>query len=214
MRRPAAVACLAALIACSPPASRARDPQTENPPKVQPAVSHPVADGELVDTDHDDVPDVCDWCPREPGINRVDHPFGRGCPYVDCFGGSDDLSISFARNQTDPPAQLEVVAHQLEVSSRIVIVGHASADEKDPERISEERAQKVMNRLVSGGIDASQLEAHGAGADVSTSGASAWRVDLVQAHWCQRTRAWDPVSRDVHAAPRGELSSCLQRLRL
>jgi hypothetical protein len=43
------------------------------------------------DADRDGAKDACDHCPLEPGINRPDHPHGRGCPYIDAFGASGKL---------------------------------------------------------------------------------------------------------------------------
>jgi hypothetical protein len=152
------------------------------------------------------VPDVCDWCPGQPGIDRVDHPTGRGCPYIDCFG-EIDVEIPFARNRSDPPS-VTTIAGAMKTYGRVFVVGHAAADERDPTQLAEARAQSVVAALVAAGMDASALEAH-AGSNVLAG--SAGRVLVAPSAWCSRERAWDETSHEIRIVPRGELPSCPPR---
>jgi outer membrane protein OmpA-like peptidoglycan-associated protein len=137
-----------------------------NPPvvsKPSPTVAQPVD----VDSDHDGVPDACDYCPREPGYDRPDHPYGRGCPYIDSFGDSGEflrVPIVFGKNQASTHVVLTDIATEMQKrSNHFFVVGHATADETDPEALALRRAQTIATALAAAGVDPSKLEVHSAG---------------------------------------------------
>jgi outer membrane protein OmpA-like peptidoglycan-associated protein len=128
----------------------------------------------LPDRDRDSVPDAMDHCPDEPGAPHPD-PIRNGCPGLVRVEGSQirilqQLFFATNRDRILPRSYplLQAVAHALEASPmivRVAIEGHTD-DVGDDARnldLSQRRANSVMQWLISHGIDASRLEAHGYG---------------------------------------------------
>lgn len=143
----------------------------------------------LADRDDDGVPDVCDWCPGEPGINRGDHFYGRGCPFVDAFHSEGDairaLSVALGASgawrvfdangvyrygaapaPSKLPRPIDHVAHAMNGAAglRFFVIGHAAPNEPDPEAAARRRAQAVVEALVAAGVPRNRLLERSAGA--------------------------------------------------
>ena len=120
-----------------------------------------------LDDDRDGIADVCDRCPREPGeppdgcprkvtievqtIRIVMHPqFGRG----------SDLIKPESMPILDEVANVLKANPQIELLS---VVGHSSLDEGKGTGLSERRAQRVRDALVSRGVEPFRLIIKGMG---------------------------------------------------
>ncbi|HEY8091487.1 MAG TPA: OmpA family protein [Polyangiaceae bacterium] len=127
------------------------------------------------DDDHDGVPNAVDACPYEPGPADSD-PHRSGCrSFVGIIVSPSVVQVTarvaFARAQAKlhPGAKpvLDDIVAALAAHPDIVkmeVQGHASADEPDPQRLSESRARGVLARLVASGVDPARLVARGYGA--------------------------------------------------
>lgn len=170
------------------------------------------------DADRDGAKDVCDHCPMEQGINRPDHPHGRGCPYIDAFADSGEFlrgkAVLFARDSAKLPPRapeaLGPVASEMTKQPahlRFFVIGHATPEERDPEGLSERRAAEVVAALVALGVDRARLEPHGAGASHPVfsgepRGADATksrRVELDIDYNHARPRHWSAERKQVEA---------------
>jgi hypothetical protein len=177
-------------------------PQPQNQPVL---VSTMAAAPVEIDSDNDGVPDVCDHCPREPGVNSADHPYGRGCPWIDAFVGEHDalypLGPKFRRGSATVSGDLADVIREMQTkpADRFFVIGHASEDEPDPVALGLRRAEAVASMLEAGGVSRSRLEIHSAGATHPELGDSVARrrvtFDLFHDH--ARRRAWDEARHDV-----------------
>lgn len=166
----------------------------EVPPQVPAAPARPVAELQVavpqeaaviveekapppppVDTDQDGIPDDVDACPGEPGTASAD-PSKNGCRAFVGIVVTGDIrvleTVRFAwgasRVLPESTALLEEVAKVLQEHPEIAkvrVAGHASGDEKNGKRLSEQRAKAVVAALTKSGIDAARLEAVGRGAD-------------------------------------------------
>jgi outer membrane protein OmpA-like peptidoglycan-associated protein len=129
-----------------------------------------------VDYDDDGVPDVSDACPREPGGASAD-PKQSGCPqFIKRVTGSTEIQI-LKRIQFDTGratikqssfAILDEIVKLLKANPdvhRLSIEGHTDdrgAIEMN-RKLSQDRADSVMQYLTTHGIDAGRVEAHGSG---------------------------------------------------
>lgn len=121
-----------------------------------------------LDNDQDGVVDVCDQCPNDWG------PPPNGCRGELLIQPSEIRIIPrvmFARNSVQIPpageAEIELMARVLQQHRdllRIAVRGHTAANERRPRQLSQERAQRVLERLVAYGVDRSRLviESYGA----------------------------------------------------
>ncbi len=190
-----------------------------------------------LDDDGDGIADVCDKCPREPeyydGYQDDD-----GCPdmpkhvlvditvkivlRVPFEAGSARLDPNWVPRLTDL-----VETHKKHPEfERIAVVGHASPDERNAERLSAARATEVLRTLVKLGMPSTMLEAHGAAArSPAAEGASASRrveFSLLRV-WGKVINRWDgkaivevagypdeppPPPRPVHPPVPGEPPRC------
>ena len=128
------------------------------------------------DADADGIPDTEDACPKQPGPRNSD-PKKNGCPTTYTFEGSVikfvqqvHFAIGSATILPDSFKILQDVVNLIKVNpnlKRIAVEGHTdntgSADLN--RRLSQSRAESVMNWLVDHGVDKSRLEAHGYGPD-------------------------------------------------
>ena len=127
------------------------------------------------DTDGDGVPDYRDRCPNSPPGSKVR---ADGCAEGDVR--SVDVStlsadVSFAVNKSDlrPEARqiLDAKAAQIiqlnDVVYDVIVVGHtdSTGSRAYNQGLSERRAASVMNYLISKGVSASVIKAHGEGED-------------------------------------------------
>jgi outer membrane protein OmpA-like peptidoglycan-associated protein len=185
-----------------------------------PAAPHPsdgleraskVSEGPI-DRDGDGVPDVCDWCPGAPGIDRVEHPYGRGCPYTDSFHTEVDdfvqLTVIFPRDATTLGQSVDriVAAMNALPHNKFFVIGHAAPGEHDVDAIAVRRAQVVIEALVAAGIGRERLIEQSAGAShpSDVGGRAEFDVDYDRG----RSRAWDVSSRSTYSVPLGELPTC------
>jgi outer membrane protein OmpA-like peptidoglycan-associated protein len=147
--------------------------------KDVPAGSNPDPDRPgcpLSDRDHDLVPDKVDACPDQPGAPSPD-PKRNGCPgLVEVkngmivilqqvfFATGKDIILPKSFKVLDAVAD---VLKQVQTIKRVAIEGHTDDKGKaDYNRdLSDRRAKSVMAYVISHGIDASRLEAHGYGPD-------------------------------------------------
>jgi outer membrane protein OmpA-like peptidoglycan-associated protein len=128
------------------------------------------------DADADGIPDTEDACPKQPGPRNSD-PKKNGCPTTYTFEGSVikfvqqvHFAIGSATILPDSFKILQDVVNLIKVNpnlKRIAVEGHTdntgAADLN--RRLSQSRAESVMNWLVEHGVDKSRLEAHGYGPD-------------------------------------------------
>src|SRR6185312_4466501 len=128
------------------------------------------------DTDHDGIPDEVDACPTEPGEMSSD-PEKIGCPrYIRRVKGSNEIEVlkriefEFDRSVILPVSYpiLDEMVKLLEANptiKHIDIEGHTDnqGTAEYNQKLSEDRAQSVMNYLVGKGIAASRLSAKGFG---------------------------------------------------
>ena len=127
------------------------------PPPAAPAVQ--------ADADADGVPDARDRCPDTPKGTRVD---ADGCPYkavLELKGVT--FALNSARIDHEAYAVLDEAARILKANPKVTaeVSGHTDASNSDAfnQRLSERRAEAVMNYLVNQGVPAAQLTAKGYG---------------------------------------------------
>jgi len=128
------------------------------------------------DADGDGIPDTEDACPKQPGPRNAD-PKKNGCPTTYTFEGTVikfvqqvHFAIGSATILPDSFNILQDVVNLVKVNpqlKRLAVEGHTdntgAADLN--RRLSQLRAESVMNWLVDHGIDKARLEAHGYGPD-------------------------------------------------
>lgn len=168
------------------------------------------------DGDGDGVKDVCDHCPMQPGIDRPEHPHGRGCPHIDAFADSGEFlrnaTVIFGRDSAKAPPRapeaLRDVASgmvKLPAHIRFFVIGHATPEERDPDALSERRAAEIVSALVALGVDRARLEPHGAGAARPVFSGEprgptlprSRRVELDLSHNHARQRHWSAERKEV-----------------
>ena len=114
------------------------------------------------DQDRDGIADEVDQCPDTPCYFAVDN---NGCPTVATLRIHFDVDKATIRPQSLPKvdnfAQFMLSHPQL----KAVITGHTDSDGSDSYnmRLSQRRAEAVMNRLIALGVSPSRLEARGMG---------------------------------------------------
>jgi len=128
------------------------------------------------DADGDGIPDTEDACPKQPGPRNAD-PKKNGCPTSYTFEGTVikfvqqvHFAIGSATILPDSFQILQDVVNLLKVNpqlKRIAVEGHTdntgAADMN--RRLSQARAESVMNWIAAHGIAQDRLEAHGYGPD-------------------------------------------------
>jgi OOP family OmpA-OmpF porin len=128
------------------------------------------------DADADGIPDTEDACPKQPGQRNTD-PKKNGCPTSYTFEGSVikfvqqvHFAVGSATILSDSFQILQDVVNLIKVNQqlkRLAVEGHTdntgAADLN--RRLSQSRAESVMNWLVEHGVDKGRLEAHGYGPD-------------------------------------------------
>ncbi|MFZ5482889.1 MAG: TolC family outer membrane protein [Pseudomonadota bacterium] len=125
----------------------------------------PAAPAVQADADADGVPDARDRCPETPKGTRVD---ADGCPYKAVL---ELKGVTFALNSAqiahEAYAVLDEAARILKANPKVTaeVSGHTDARNSDAfnQRLSERRAEAVMNYLVNQGVPAGQLTAKGYG---------------------------------------------------
>jgi OmpA-OmpF porin, OOP family len=167
-----AVGAVVAACAPSPP------PLNVPGPTVAHSVSHETpqnkADSDAKDSDGDGIVDRNDACPAEPGQPSTDAEIN-GCPGKVVLETMGDLpilvQIHFAKGKTviaeEATPFIEETIAALKTSpqiARLAVEGHASSDEPAAQRLSLERANAIVARMVAGGIDPARLVAKGFGA--------------------------------------------------
>lgn len=114
----------------------------------------------VTDEDGDGVPDGQDQCPNTPFGADVD---SRGCWSINNINFDSGKSVIKSMYF----AQLDEIASIMNAnpSMRVTIIGHTDSDgdEAYNQKLSEQRAQAVMQYLVSAGVNASRLSAKGMG---------------------------------------------------
>jgi len=127
------------------------------------------------DSDGDGVPDYRDRCPNTPRgqVVRADGCAESDVRSVDVSTLSAD--VSFAVNKSDLRSEarqiLDEKAAQIiqlnDVIFDVIVVGHtdSTGSNKYNQSLSERRAASVMNYLISKGVSASVIKAHGEGED-------------------------------------------------
>lgn len=198
------------LVACSSAASPALGTGA-------PAVISHASPPATADSDHDGVPDACDRCPREPGVDRADHPYGRGCPWLDAFGEPNAYlqpPIAFRKGSAALDRSLASLALEMKrhTGERFFVVGNASTDEPDPEALAIARARAVADALAAAGVDPASIEVHSAGATrpeydpgIGPNLAQSRRVVLDVSRDHSRNRAWLEDRREVDYIPYPDL---------
>ncbi len=128
------------------------------------------------DADGDGIPDTEDACPKQPGPRNSD-PKKNGCPTTYTFEGTVikfiqqvHFAIGSATILPESFPILQDAVNLIKVNpqlKRLAVEGHTdntgAADLN--RRLSQLRAESVMNWLVDHGIDKARLEAHGYGPD-------------------------------------------------
>jgi outer membrane protein OmpA-like peptidoglycan-associated protein len=124
-----------------------------------------------VDRDGDGIPDSEDACPNMPGPTNAD-PVKTGCPVLIRVEPIRDYILEQVHFTADSAVILPDATRVLEAVetllkkdtqiTRLYIDGHASAHEKDTQRLSERRADAVRTWLVAHGVT-TQLVAAGSG---------------------------------------------------
>jgi outer membrane protein OmpA-like peptidoglycan-associated protein len=126
-----------------------------------------------VDADGDGIADAQDACPKEPGTPSAD-PKKNGCP---AFVGVTSMGLVIVPQILFPRAGTTLLRESLPIVDEAVealkhatylehleVAGHASSDERSAQRVSEQRARAVLERMVAGGIERKRLVARGYGA--------------------------------------------------
>jgi OmpA-OmpF porin, OOP family len=126
------------------------------------------------DADNDGVPDAVDACPKMPGKPNKD-PKKNGCPMLIEGDGTvvrvlQQVHFAFGTAQILPESfpVLQEVADYLKANKAIkkmAVEGHTD-NKGSPDlnkRLSQERANSVMNWLVQHGVENGRVEAHGYG---------------------------------------------------
>lgn len=230
-----ALPCVAALqlalcAGCAPPEPRRRPPvePSSTPATSVAATAEPPCVERQLDADHDDVPDVCDWCPRNPGVNLPNHRHGRGCPYIDQFTPSAAFlfgaHVVFDKNESalsaDASKTLAALAAEMKrhPHETYFVVGYTDPGEHDREPLSERRAMAVMDELVGLGVERERLTAHGA-ADrdpvlqthyLKGTSAPARRVEFDVTFDDARERIWNADTQKVEFRPKPDLPCDVQ----
>jgi outer membrane protein OmpA-like peptidoglycan-associated protein len=200
-------------------------PAAQAPPVV--VAPEPTASVPLADLDHDRVPDVCDHCPGEPGIDRGDHPHGRGCPYVDAFQDSAaflrDVTFEFSKSSASLSEAGVRRARELapnligrDDGLRFFVLGNVSPDEVEDPTLGQRRAEAVVAALVEAGVDPAFLMAHDAQVASPVYDASRQNIDAPRSRRvtldASRTHAlgqvWNAERRQVENIVNGELETC------
>ncbi len=135
----------------------------------------PLAPPTPADRDGDGVSDADDVCPDQAAGERPD-PNKAGCPayvVVVQMGGVatppaavDGFSSGSSKLTHDHELVLNEIANVLAAHpevKRVVVEGHASSDERAPDRVSLSRAQNVVGYLLLRGVSAARLEVKGGG---------------------------------------------------
>lgn len=119
----------------------------------------------LTDTDGDGVVDSADKCPDTPAGSRVD---GDGCPF-DKVINLKGVTFEFNKTRLRPDAQT-ILAWATSVlkkypDMKVEVAGHTDSVGSDDynQKLSEGRAQAVMQYFVDNGVPADQLSAKGYG---------------------------------------------------
>ncbi len=159
----------------------------------------------IADRDGDGVPDDCDYCPGQPGIDRADHPYGRGCPYIDQFTSTVAFAgapITFTSGLSYTRA-LDDVARGMKADTSVTffVVGHATPEEPNAEALALQRAETIRVALVALGVAASSVQAFGA----TPSHFQGKSVSFDASRDSARERAWDPARREVEFVPLPDL---------
>jgi hypothetical protein len=180
-------------------------PLTNAAPAATTATPAPTASA-IADRDGDGVPDECDYCPGQPGIDRADHPYGRGCPYIDQFVSTVDFAgppIAFTSGLSYKHRSLEAVASGMKANAHVTffLVGHVTSDEPNGDVLSLQRAETIRAELVALGVAPTAIQAFGAG----TSGYPAREVTFDASHDRARQRMWSPTQHDVVYVPLPDL---------
>ncbi len=164
----------AAVAACapSPPPLNVPGPTVAHPASHETAQNE--ADSGAVDSDGDGVVDRDDACPAEPGQPSTDAQIN-GCPGKMVLATMGELKIleriHFAKTKSaiaeESTPLIDDTIAALKSSPQIAhlaVEGHASSDEPAAQRLSIQRANAVVARMVAGGIDPARLVAKGFGA--------------------------------------------------
>lgn len=116
------------------------------------------------DDDGDGVPDVCDACPRDRGQapDGCDHRVVLEDHLIQIIP-----RVFFEANRAAlSPRSLRLLSAIVDilraypVVRRLEVQGHASAGERDPRRVSQQRADAVLAWLTAHGVEAERLVAH------------------------------------------------------
>lgn len=177
-------------------------PVTNAAPAATTATPTPIAIA-IADRDGDGVPDECDYCPGEPGIDRADHPYGRGCPWIDQFVSTVEFAgppVAFTSGLSYTRS-LDAVAAGMKANAHVTffLVGHATPDEPNADRLSLQRAETIRSALVALGVAPSSMQAFGAGASRDRN------VSFDASYDRARKRMWDPAQHDVVYVPLPDL---------
>lgn len=126
--------------------------------------------GVAIDSDGDGVPDGLDKCPDTPADVAVD---SSGCPLAKPISDKITLNINYQPNSVEPDEAAKKQLDELAVSLlaypdiRVEISGYTDAlgSARTNLKISQERAEAVMNYLLAKGISADRMSAKGYGED-------------------------------------------------
>jgi OOP family OmpA-OmpF porin len=124
--------------------------------------------GVAIDTDSDGVPDGLDKCPDTPAGTKVDE---FGCPLAKPFTTKLTLHINYQPNSTEPDAAAKLSLDTLAISLKaypdlkVEIKGFTDAlgSNRTNLKISQERAETIMNYLQGQGIATDRMVARGYG---------------------------------------------------
>jgi OOP family OmpA-OmpF porin len=126
------------------------------------------------DADQDGIPDAVDACPKEPGKPSSD-PKKNGCPTFYKVEGNTvrilqqvHFAFGSATILADSFPMLQEITNLLKANpgiKKMSIEGHTDnrGSAEINKRLSQDRANSVMNWLVQHGVEQSRLEAHGFG---------------------------------------------------
>jgi hypothetical protein len=176
---------------------------TSSAPAAPPTAT--TAAASAVDSDGDGVPDDCDYCPRQPGIDRADHPYGRGCPYIDQFVSTVEFvgaPIAFGSGLSYTRS-LDAIASGMRADAHVTffVIGHATPDEPNAGALALQRAETIRSALVALGVAASSMQAFAA----SPSSLGGKSVTFDASYDRARKRIWDPALREVVYVPLPDL---------
>jgi OOP family OmpA-OmpF porin len=116
----------------------------------------------VLDADHDSVLNENDLCPNTPVGEKVDK---NGCPMI------ANLHITFANNSAEVPADADALLSKYakflktnkNYSAKIVGYTDNRGSKEYNQKLSQKRAEAVMNALIAKGVDPKQLSAVGMG---------------------------------------------------